>query len=220
MTSLYSGTNPPLLSEDIIKRAKLLNTTLLSDVMGCAGAMDYAIKPVASGMKVFGTAMTVSLRPGDNLFLHKAISIGQKGYVLVADGKGHVANAYLGELMAEAAKTLGLEGIVIDGAVRDREALCELNLPIFCKGFVPNGPHKDGPGTLNTPVSCGGVAVQPGDLIVGDDDGVVVVPRDMIESVLGLAEKKADYEEKRKQAIRSGNIEPAWLKAKMEPFGL
>ncbi|WP_079908860.1 RraA family protein [Paenibacillus sp. 32352] len=220
MTSLYSGNNPPLLSEDIIKRAKLLNTTLLSDVMGCAGAMDYAIKPVASGMKVFGTAMTVSLRPGDNLFLHKAISIGQKGYVLVADGKGHVANAYLGELMAEAAKTLGLEGIVIDGAVRDREALCELNLPIFCKGFVPNGPHKDGPGTLNTPVSCGGVAVQPGDLIVGDDDGVVVVPRDMIESVLGLAEKKADYEEKRKQAIRSGNVEPAWLKAKMEPFGL
>lgn len=220
MTNLYTGNNPPLLSEDIIKRAKLLNTTLLSDVMGCAGAMDYAIKPVASGMKVFGTAMTVSLRPGDNLFLHKAISIGQKGYVLVADGKGHVANAYLGELMAEAAKTLGLEGIIIDGAARDREALCELNLPIFCKGFVPNGPHKDGPGMLNTPVSCGGVAVQPGDLIVGDDDGVVVVPRDMIENVLGLAEKKADYEEKRKQAIRSGNVEPGWLKAKMEPFGL
>ncbi|TDF94792.1 RraA family protein [Paenibacillus piri] len=220
MTSLYFGANPPLLSEDIIERAKRLNTTLLSDVMGCTGAMDYEIKPVASGMKVFGTAMTVSLRPGDNLFLHKAISMGQKGYVLVADGKGHVANAYLGELMAEAAKTLGLEGIVIDGAARDRQALCELNLPIFCKGFIPNGPHKDGPGTLNTPVSCGGVSVQPGDLVVGDDDGVVVVPRGIIEEVFSLAEKKADYEEQRKQAIRSGNVEPAWLKTKMELFGL
>ncbi|WP_246079410.1 RraA family protein [Paenibacillus piri] len=208
------------MSEDIIERAKRLNTTLLSDVMGCTGAMDYEIKPVASGMKVFGTAMTVSLRPGDNLFLHKAISMGQKGYVLVADGKGHVANAYLGELMAEAAKTLGLEGIVIDGAARDRQALCELNLPIFCKGFIPNGPHKDGPGTLNTPVSCGGVSVQPGDLVVGDDDGVVVVPRGIIEEVFSLAEKKADYEEQRKQAIRSGNVEPAWLKTKMELFGL
>ncbi|NOU92588.1 RraA family protein [Paenibacillus sp. LMG 31456] len=220
MKKFHSGDQPQLLSEDIISRARRLSASLFCDVMGRTGAMDHSIKPVASGMKVFGTAMTVDLRPGDNLFLHKAINIGQKGYVLVADGKGHTANAYLGELMAEAAQTLGLEGIVVDGAARDKETLCELNLPIFCKGFNPNGPHKDGPGRLNTSIACGGVSVQPGDLVVGDDDGVVIVPRNIVEEVLALAEKKGEEEEKRKQAIRRGEIEPIWLKAAMEPYGL
>lgn len=220
MTALNVDLHPPLLSEDIIERAKRLNTTLLSDAMGCSGSMDYTIKPVAPGMKVVGTAITVSMRPGDNLFLHKAINIGKSGYVLVADGKGHVANAYLGELMAEAAQVLGLEGIVIDGAVRDKEALGELNFPIYAKGFIPNGPHKDGPGELNTPISCGGVSVHPGDLVLGDEDGVVIVPRNRIEEVFAFAEKKAVYEEKRKQDIRNGAVEPSWLKTKMEPFGL
>ncbi|TVY08005.1 RraA family protein [Paenibacillus cremeus] len=210
----------PLLPEEWIIRARRLSTSLFCDVMGRTGAMDYSIKPVATGMKVVGTALTVDLRPGDNLFLHKAINVGQKGYVLVADGKGHVANAYLGELMAEAAQKLGLEGIIIDGATRDKEALIELNLPIFCKGFNPNGPHKDGPGKLHTSISCGGVSVQPGDLVVGDDDGVVVIPRNMVEEVLALAENKADEEEKRKQDIRSGKIEPAFLKKAMERYGL
>ncbi|MEW9674566.1 RraA family protein, partial [Ammoniphilus sp. 3BR4] len=169
------------------ERAKRLNTTLLTDALGCTGSMDYRIKPVAAGMKVVGTAMTVSLRPGDNLFLHQAIHSGKEGYVLVADGKGHTENAYLGELMAGAAKALGLEGIVIDGLVRDKEALTELNFPIFAKGFIPNGPLKDGPGELNAPISCGGVPVQPGDLIFGDEDGVIVVPREKIEEAIEKA---------------------------------
>jgi len=200
---LYFGLEPELLSIQLIERAKQLNTTLLSDAMGCTGAMDYTIKPVTPGMKVVGTALTVKMRPGDNLFLHQAINVGKQGYVLVADGRGHIENAYLGELMAEAAKVNGLEGIVIDGAVRDQEALIELELPIYAKGFSPNGPHKDGPGELNMPIACGGIPVSPGDLVVGDNDGVVVVPRNKIEEILVLAEKKAAYEEKRKQAIRA-----------------
>jgi 4-hydroxy-4-methyl-2-oxoglutarate aldolase len=208
------------LPEGIIKRARCLNTTLLCDAMGRTGAMDFTIKPVASGMDIVGTAMTVDLRPGDNLFLHKAINIGQPGYVLVVDGKGHTENAYLGELMAENAQALGLEGIVVDGAVRDKNALCELNFPIFSKGLNPNGPHKSGPGKLHTSISCGGVSVQPGDLVVGDDDGVVIIPRNIVEQVITEAEKIAQNEEKRKQAIRAGEHEPAWLKAAMEPYGL
>ncbi len=221
----------PLLSEEIVKRARLLNTTLLSDAMGCTGSMDYKIKPVAPGMRVVGTAMTVSLRPGDNLFLHQAIYDGGEGYVLVADGKGHTANAYLGELMAGAAKAIGLEGIIIDGCVRDKETLSELGFPIFAKGFIPNGPLKDGPGELHTAISCGGVSVQPGDLIVGDEDGVIVVPKNKIEDALEKAEKKLSYEqqrmdtiaafeEKRKQGIAGGSIEPPWLREKMKEFGL
>jgi RraA family protein len=220
---------PPILSDEIIERAKHLNTTLITDAMGRIGSMDYEIKPVASRMKVIGTAMTVSLEPGDNLFLHQAIYSGQEGYVLVADGKNHTANAYLGELMARSAKAIGLEGIIIDGLVRDKEALCELNFPIFAKGFIPNGPFKEGPGEINTPITCGSVSVQPGDLILGDDDGVIVVPREKIEEVLDEAEKKSEYEKqrieviteyekKRKQGISDISIEPSWLKGKMELY--
>src|SRR5699024_10279636 len=113
----------------------------------------------------------VDLRPGDNLFLHQAIYLGSKGYVLVVDGKGHTKNAYLGDLMANTAKAMGIEGVVIDGLVRDKDELKELNFPIFSKGFIPNGPFKDGPGEVNNTISCGGTTVNPGDLIVGDING-------------------------------------------------
>ncbi|MDF2066912.1 RraA family protein [Bacillus sp. Cr_A10] len=221
---------PTLLPDYIIERASKLNSTLLSDAMGCTGGMDYQIKPVTSKMKVVGTAVTLTMRPTDNLFLHKAIYDGSEGYVLVADGKGDTTHAYMGELMARAAKAVGLEGIVIDGAIRDREELENLGLPIFSKGFVPNGPLKDGPGTMNTSVTCGGIIVNPGDLIVGDADGVTVVPRDQIEEVFIKAEKKFEYEKKRIEAINDfeekrkrgeipNSLAPDWLDEKLKKFG-
>lgn len=218
MKKMYFEENLTLLSDEVIERVKKLNTTLLSDAMGRTGGMDYKIKPVSSKMVVVGTAITVKVRAGDNLFLHQAINNGKQGYVLVVDGQGHTASAYIGELMAEAAKVKGLEGIIIDGLVRDHNALIELNFPVFSKGFSPNGPYKDGPGEMNIPISCGGVAIAPGDLIVGDADGVINIPRDMVEKVLELAEKKLVYEEERKLEIRSGNVEPKWLKSEMEEF--
>lgn len=221
--------DPEVFSPDIIARARKLNSSLLADAMDGANTMSYDISPVAQGYQMVGAAVTVSMKPGDNLFLHEAIYKGAPGYVLVADGKGHTKNAYMGELMAAAAEALGLEGIVIDGLVRDRSDLQKLDLPIFAKGFVPNGPYKEGPGQLNSPVSCGGVSVQPGDLIVGDDDGVTVVPKQMIKAVFQKAEKKQAYEEKRlkeiaafkEDRINGGNermIEPSWLKEKIKPF--
>ncbi|PAD39192.1 RraA family protein [Terribacillus sp. 7520-G] len=216
-----------LLPDEVIELAKNLNTTLLADVMGCTGAMDYRIKPVSSGMGIVGTAMTVSLRPGDNLFLHQAIYSAKKGYVLVVDGKGHTNNAYLGELMAGSAKAIGVEGIVIDGLVRDKKALEELDFPIYSKGFHPNGPFKDGPGEVNEVISCGGIRVAPGDLVVADDDGVVVVPVDRIDEVLHKASEKLKYEEKRLETIAQyGSQEdpdpislvPKWLESKIKQY--
>ncbi|TDQ33429.1 RraA family protein [Aureibacillus halotolerans] len=224
----------PLLPETIIERAKKLNSTLISDALGNTGSMDYKVKPVSPEFKVVGTALTVDMRAGDNLFLHQGIYSGSEGYVLVADGKGHTENAYLGELMVGAAKAMGLEGIVIDGLVRDKEALSEIGLPVFAKGFIPNGPFKNGPGDINTAISCAGVTVVPGDLIVGDADGVVVVPKDKIEDALTKAEAKVTYEEKRLQAIASyeqlrkeqgvseediSRIAPDWLAEKMKQYG-
>ncbi|MCM3224320.1 RraA family protein [Terribacillus saccharophilus] len=216
-----------LLANELIERAKKLNTTLLADVMGCTGSLDYRIKPVSTGMEFVGTALTVSLRPGDNLFLHQAIYSAKKGHVLMVDGKGHTNNAYLGELMASSAQAIGIEGIVIDGLVRDKKALEELKFPIYSKGFNPNGPFKDGPGEINEVISCGGIRVAPGDLVVGDDDGVVVVPANLIDEVLRKATEKLSYEDKRLETIAQYahqerpdpmSLAPKWLENKIKQY--
>lgn len=211
--------NAERIRPETIKRANALSTPLLSDVMGCFGGMDYAIKPVAVGRPICGTAITVSLRPGDNLFLHKALYGSGKGYVLVVDAGGCTTNAPLGEILTTAAEAVGLEGIILDGVVRDIRALRRMKLPIYARGCIPTGGDKDGPGEINVPISCGGVPVKPGDLVLADDDGVVVVARERVEEVLALAEAKAAQEEQRIQAIKEGRLEPSWLNAKLEAFG-
>ncbi|WP_231689572.1 RraA family protein [Bacillus sp. FJAT-27245] len=188
---------PSLYDEELIERANQLSSALLSDVMGRKGAMDSEIKPATKGKAVIGVAVTVDLEPGDNLYLHEAIYLCKQGYVIVADGKNHKQNAYLGELMATAATLMGVEGIIIDGLVRDRSSLENIHLPIYAKGFIPNGPNKNGPGSINTPIDCGGVKVNPGDLIFGDEDGVVVVAKENVTEIIELAEKKANYEKSR-----------------------
>ena len=218
--------NPVLLPDEVISRAKKLGTTLLSDGMEGKGSLNYLIKPVTKGTSLAGTALTVEMHPGDNLYLHQAIYSGGQGYIIIADGKDHKDNAYLGELMTLAAEAIGLNGIVIDGLVRDKEILNSLIFPIFAKGFIPNGPYKEKPGRINETISCGGVSVQPGDLILGDEDGVVIVPYQRIEEVFEKAEKKLAYEkkrlieinlysEKKKRGEYPGTIEPSWLKNKI-----
>lgn len=218
--------NAALLPEETIERAKLFNSTLLSDAQNCSGAMDPRIKSVSNQSIMLGTAITVDLSPGDNLYLHQAIYSSDEGYIIVVDGKDHKNNAYLGELMALAAQAKNVEGIIIDGLVRDKLVLKNMNLPIFAKGFIPNGPHKNVIGKLNVPISCGRVTVQPGDLVVGDDDGVTIVPRENIKEVFARAEEKRRYEkerlteinlyhEKKEKGQFPGKLEPSWLKKKI-----
>ncbi|MFR1800848.1 MAG: RraA family protein, partial [Faecalispora jeddahensis] len=144
------------------------------------------------------------------------------GYVLVVAGKGYTERAYMGDLMGGAAAAIGLSGIVIDGYVRDKTGLAALDIPIYAKGFMQRSPDKKGPGEINTVVTCAGVKVTPGDLVVGDYDGVTVIPRGRIEEVLTAAEKKEDYELKRRDAIANyrkcreegrelPNLAPAWV---------
>lgn len=217
-------TLPALLSNEVIEKAKQLNSTTIADALRNNGVMDYKIKSVTNNAKVVGTALTVSLHSGDNLFLHEAIHKAKQGYVLVVDGGGHVENAYLGELMAFSARAMGVEGIIIDGLVRDKEILKTLDLPIYAKGFIPSGPLKNGPGEINKPISCGGVSVEPGDLIVGDEDGVVVVRKEEIDRVLTAAENKLTYEQERLKQIQafekskdsSISIKPSWLDEKIK----
>lgn len=131
----------------------------------------------ARALRVAGPAFTVRVRPGDNLFLHKALDIALPGDVIVVCGGGVLDNALLGEMMGRYAVSRGIAGIVIDGAVRDIEGLAELPIPVYARGVTPNGPFKSGPGEIGYPIAAGNVSVSSGDLVVGDSDGVIVLPR-------------------------------------------
>lgn len=207
---------PPLIENAYIERARKLASSLLSDALKSSCEMDYGIKPVAPKMRIVGTAMTVALKPGDNLFLHKAIYLSGKGYVLVADGKGFAHGAAWGEMTTRAAMAMGVEGIVLDGFIRDLTEIRDLGFPVFARGTVPGGVNRMGPGRINTTISCGGITVNPGYLVLGDEDGVVVVPKDRIAETVLAAEKMAAQEQVRINEIGQGKLEPEWLKQKFE----
>ena len=200
-----------LLAQDIISRAENLNVPLLLDGVKAAkidipngGCMDMSVMPTAVGMKVVGTAMTVETDNGDNFPIHVAsYSVKEDGYVMVIDGKGYRGRAYFGDLIMGACKAAGFKGMVIDGCTRDRDGNIELGFPVYSIGFMPRGPIKEQEGNINTPIMCGGVRVEPGDLVVGDSDGVCVIPREYIETVLAEAEKKLVYETEREKTIQA-----------------
>lgn len=197
---------PELLSEDVIQGAKKYGSAGLADGMKGLGikndgCMEYSILPIEENSILIGTAITVETKDGDNFPIHVAVYQGKPGYVMVIDGKGYEGCSYLGDLIGGAAKAIGYNGIVIDGLVRDRLGLKEMDLPVFSKGYMQRGPHKVGPGSINHPICCGGVDVKPGDLIVGDADGVTVVPKELIATVFTNAEKKLNYEKNRREVI-------------------
>ena len=202
---------PELINEKLLERARKLSVAQLCDGMKelnipKSGCMRYDINAIHPSMKVVGTAMTVETDNGDNFPIHVATySIPCAGYVMVIDGKGHTEKAYLGDLIMGAAKAAGYAGVVIDGCTRDRDGNVALNFPVFSKGLMPAGPIKKDPGNVNGKIVCGGIEVNPGDLIAGDHDGVCVVPRGKIEEVLVQAEKKGDYEKKRNETIKAYN---------------
>ena len=228
MNSNWNDT-PELLPAEVIARAEKLEPALVSDGMKGTdipgeGTMDAEIMPVDPSMKIVATAITVNTCIGDNFPIHYATYTTPPGYVMVIDGNDFTRKAYLGDLIAGAAKAVGFKGIVIDGYVRDYEGLKELGLPIFCKGFMQAGPIKKGPGQVNVPIHCGGVSVEPGDLVVAGADGVSVVPRARIDEILTNAEAKQRldlamqanidaYNEAVSRGEEPPKLMPAWIEA-------
>lgn len=176
----------------------------IADSMSRFGAMDSGIRPIWHSPRVIGSALTVWCHAGDNLMIHKAIAMAQKGDILVVNTQGVVSNAPFGELLATSAVNAGIVAVVIDGAVRDVEALEALTLPVYARGICPGGCNKDGGGEIGSIVACGGVAVRPGDIIVADRDGVTVVPLDDATEVAQASVKKVESESKRMAEIRAG----------------
>ncbi len=197
---------PELIPQDLLDRFRKLSPAQLCDGMaklGIArnGAMDADLMPLDDRKVMLGTAYTVDTEDGDNFPIHVAVYQGQPGYVLVVAGKGYPGRAYIGDLMAGAAQAVGLAGLVIDGCVRDKLPLAELDIPVYAKGFMQRSPGKQGPGKINTTVTCAGVEVAAGDLVFGDYDGVTVVPRARLLEVLEASEKKGIYEKQRREVI-------------------
>jgi regulator of RNase E activity RraA len=172
-------------------------------------------------MKVCGPAFTIEVRPGDNLMIHAGMAIAKPGDVLVIDGKGDQTSALMGTIMMTACRQIGIAGVVMDGPVRDSAEIIEMGYPVFSAGTNPNGPTKFVPGRIGHPISVGGVAVNPGDLIVGDADGIVVIEREKVEALLPLATKKAADETKRIASIkRNEALRPPWLDGALRAAGV
>jgi 4-hydroxy-4-methyl-2-oxoglutarate aldolase len=208
-------------SPDIVDRAAKFPSSILADVAGRRGALSGRIAPLSPSMAFAGPAITVELRPGDNLMIHAALALAQPGDVIVVDGKGDLSSALMGEIMCQQAVALGVAAVVIDGAVRDSEAIRTLGFPMYAAGLNPNGPTKSVPGRLNHPISIGGVSVKPGDLVVGDADGVTVIEREKAAAMLPLAEKKVADETKRIADIKSRKaLRPAWLDGALRAAGV
>jgi 4-hydroxy-4-methyl-2-oxoglutarate aldolase len=205
----------------VVDQAAQFPSSILADVAGRRGALNGRIAPLSPTMKFAGPALTVEVRPGDNLMIHAALAVAKPGDVIMVDGKGDLSSALMGEIMSQQCVALGVVAVVIDGAVRDSEAIRALGFPMFAAGLNPNGPTKSVSGRLNHPICIGGVSVKPGDLVVGDADGVTVIEREKAAAMLPLAAQKVDAETRRIAQIKSREaLRPAWLDSALRAAGV
>lgn len=179
-----------------------------------------AISPVLPEMRLCGPAFTVKVNPGDNLLIHKALDLAQPGDIVVVDGQGDTTNALIGEIMVRYAASRGLGGLVLDGSMRDYDGIAAFGrLPVFSRGYTPMGPYKNGCGEINTVIACGGAVVRPGDIVVGDADGVVFVPLADAGAVLDATRAIAAKEKQIFADIEAGRYDRAWVDAKLHQTG-
>ena len=192
--------------QELIKALADIPTSTISDAMERYGAMSSDMKPVFQGARICGPAFTVRAYANDNLMVHLALKEARPGDILVIDSGGYTQCALWGELMSLAARSRGLAGTVIDGGVRDKDAIAELGYPVFSRTIIPVGTHKSNLGSICKPVSCDGVPVCPGDIIVGDSDGVVVVPLDQADSVFEKAKAILGKEDQIRKRMEKGEL--------------
>jgi len=194
----------PRLDSTLIEALGKIQPATLHEAMGKRGALPHTIKPISPEMKLCGAALTVKSRPGDNLMLHKAVSLAQPGDVLVVDNDGFLEAGMWGEIITVAAMQKGIVGLVTNGACRDTLPIRQLGFSVFCAGVSIKGTTKANPGKINHPVFFDGVVIHPGDIVVADQDGVVVVPWDEAPQVLNAAFAKEKSEAEIIRQIRDG----------------
>ena len=183
----------------------------VSDSMNRMTAGGSRLRPMHRQGVLAGPALTVKARPGDNLMLHYALDIAEPGDVIVVDAGGDLTNALIGEMMVAYAVKRGVAGIVINGAIRDAANIGAGDFPLFAAGISHRGPYKDGPGEINVPIAIDGMVIEPGDLVIGDDDGLLCVPYDHVAEVYDRAAAKHAAEEKQMRQIAEGTNDRSWV---------
>lgn len=204
-------TNFKKLSEDDLAKWKDLPPAVVSDCMNRTQVMAGAIKPVAEGMRILGQARTVTCMVGDNSAAHVAIGMLEPGEILVVDAGGYEDTAIWGGIMTRAAVQQKIGGLVVDGAVRDVAEIREFKFATFARSIVPAGPHKGFGGIIDGPIACAGCPVQPGDIIIGDDDGVCVVPLERADEILAASLNKIAQEEATNASTKEGALPGAQM---------
>ena len=183
----------------------------VSDMMARMTAGGARLRPMHAGGVLAGPALTVKTRPGDNLMIHKALMMAEPGDIIVVDAGGDLTNSLIGEIMATEAVAAGVGGMVIDGAIRDAGAIRLGTLPVFAAGITHRGPYKDGPGEINVPIAIDGMVIHPGDLMLGDDDGLLCIPFDDTAALLEATREKYADEQRSIAAIKAGNHKKDWV---------
>lgn len=210
---------PPLAAPAVTDALQGIVVSHLSDnlqrVSGVTG-----LKRMHRGAKLVGTAFTVKTRPGDNVLIYKALMMMQPGHVLVVDGDGDQSNALVGELIMLYAQQRGCAGFVIEGAVRDTAAFFAADFPCYARAISHRGPYKNGPGLMNVPVAIDGQVIHPGDVIVGDEDGLVAIAQADALTLIDAARATAAKEDAIKAEIANGRVEQVWLDNVLKPHGL
>ena len=205
---------------ETVRRFRDLPVANVSDAMSRMSAGGARLRPLHAGGFLAGPALTVKTRPGDNLMVHKALMLAESGDVIVVDGGGDLSNALVGELMLAYAIQIGVAGIVINGAVRDSAWIRANNFPVFAAGVTHRGPYKDGPGEINVPVAIEGMVIEPGDLIIGDDDGFLCVPFDATGAIYDVAKAKHEAELRTLANTRAGRLDPkTWVDEALKRLG-
>lgn len=204
------------LSAELVAAYGPVSAPVANDCYGRRNIMDAGIKPVRHGMRICGRAVTVQLPPDDNLMLHAALHAAEPGDILVANTGNDRHSGAWGELMTRAAISRKLGGLVLDGMCRDSDWIAGSGFPVFARGTCARGSRKAGPGHVNIAIACGNVVVHHGDLIIGDDDGLMVVPARDVAALLPLCLEKIAGEAARIANIEAGTPKPAWLPGALE----
>ncbi len=204
----------------IVDAFRSLPVANVSDSMSRMTAGGARLRPYYNGGTMSGPAFTVKTRPGDNLMVHKALDIAEPGDVVVVDAGGDLTNALIGELMQAHARTRKLGGLVINGAIRDVAALRESDFPVFAAGVTHRGPYKDGPGEIGVAIGIDGMVIEPGDLMLGDEDGILCVPIAEAAAVLKATQTKHAAEEKQMEATLAGTSDRAWVDVTLKRLGV
>ena len=205
-------------SVEVLEGFRSLPAANVADVMGRSCALSSEIHTMLphTDKIMVGPALTVRARPGDNLMIHKALNLAGEGDVIVISNEGDRSQSLLGAIIVAYAKSTKVAGIIVDGPIRDVDEIAALGVPVYATGSTPGGPYKEGPGEVNVPISCGGVSVAPGDVVLGDSDGVIVIPRQDAQRVLEEAREFAKKDAAKMQAALEGRADRSWVDKALE----